>query len=160
MGSAHDAMRSARSDCFKLIHNLMPERPWLQYSGYKEDNYPMLAEMNTLFLEGKLNEEQAKFFASTKPDFELFDLEKDPYELNNLADDPKFAAIKDELLSELYAWRSRIKDQGVGDDFGFGGGSPAFPTRSLEQWKERFDQWKPWVFRDLDSSVRHPFSKR
>ena len=30
----------------------MPERPWCQYNKYKEGAYPVLAEMNVLFLEG------------------------------------------------------------------------------------------------------------
>ncbi|MBK1878942.1 sulfatase family protein [Pelagicoccus mobilis] len=160
MGATHDAMRSVRTDRFKLIHNLMPERPWLQYSGYKEDSYPMLAEMNVLFLEGKLNEDQMRLFASSKPEFELFDLSEDPYELNNLSGDPEYAAIKDELLTELYAWRSRIKDQGVSNEFRFGGLSAEFPTRSLKGWKERLEQWKPWVFREPESSELHPFYKK
>lgn len=116
MGGTHDAMRTIRSKKYKLIHNLMPERAWLQYSGYKEDMYPpMLAEMNILNMEGKLNEDQAKFFAPpTKPEFELYDLENDPpHELKNLANDPYFGAIKDQLLEELYVWRKSINDQGV-----------------------------------------------
>jgi N-sulfoglucosamine sulfohydrolase len=158
MGATHDAMRTIRSKRYKLIHNLMPERPWLQYSGYKEDNYPMLAEMNVLFMEGKLNEDQAKMFALTKPEFELFDIQKDAFELHNLADDPHYAAIKDEMLSELYAWRTSIEDKGISDEFRFGGLSSAFPTRSLEGWTERFEAWKPWVFREPTSKVKHPFA--
>ncbi|MDA0347329.1 MAG: sulfatase [Verrucomicrobia bacterium] len=160
MGDTHDAMRTIRSKRFKLIHNLMPERAWLQYSGYKEDNYPMLAEMSVLYLQGKLNEDQAKFFAPTKPEFELFDIQADPHELKNLANDPNYAAIKDELLSELYAWRTFIEDQGVSDAFRFGGLSDAYPTRTLQGWQERLDAWKPWVFREPGDNVKHPFNGR
>ncbi len=160
MGSTHDAMRTIRSKRFKLIHNLMPERAWLQYSGYKEDSYPMLAEMNVLNLQGKLNDDQAKFFAPSKPEFELFDLQEDPHELNNLADDPHHASLKDELLAELYDWRAFIKDEGVSKAFRFGGLSSKYPTRTLEGWQERLDAWKPWVFREPGSNVKHPFSKK
>ncbi|GAB3649909.1 sulfatase [Echinicola sediminis] len=159
MGGTHDAMRTIRSKNYKLIHNLMPERAWLQYSGYKEDNYPMLAEMSVMYLEGKLNEDQAKFFAPTKPEFELYDIQKDPYELNNLAYDKKFGAIKDELLGELYAWRKSIKDKGVPQEFRMGGLSSQYPTRSLEEWKERYEKWKPYVFREPENAEPHPFSK-
>ena len=160
MGQTHDAMRMIRTKRFKLIHNLMPERAWLQYSRYKEDNYPMLAEMNVLFLQGKLNADQAKFFASSKPDFELYDLENDPHELNNLAGDPKHASVKDTLLAVLYRWREEIEDQGVSDAFRFGGDPATYPTRSLEEWQERLAVWRPWVFRQPEETVQHPFRKR
>lgn len=160
MGLTHDAMRSVRTDRFKLIHNLMPERAWLQYSGYKEDNYPMLAEMSVLYLQGQLNETEARFFAPRKPEFELFDLEADPHEVSNLADDPRFAATKDELLRQLYAWRDSIEDQGVSDDFRFGGRPDTYPTRTLEGWQERTAAWQDYVFRDPAENVPHPFKQK
>lgn len=159
MGGTHDAMRAIRSKRYKLIHNLMPERAWLQYSGYKEDMYPMLAEMNIMYMEGRLNEDQAKFFAPTKPEFELYDIKNDPYELNNLADDPYFGAVKDQLLEALYVWRRSIHDKGVSREFREGGLSSKYPTRTLEEWKERYEAWKPWVFRKPKSKVKHPFVK-
>lgn len=160
MGKTHDAMRVIRSKKYKLIHNLMPERAWLQYSGYKEDMYPILAEMNVMYLEGKLNEDQARFFAPTKPEFELYDIVNDPHELNNLANNTEYAPIKDHLLCELYNWRKSINDQGVDLQFRKGGLSPKYPTRSLEAWKERYETWKPWVFRETESDERHPFIKK
>ena len=160
MGGTHDAMRTIRSKKYKLIHNLMPERAWLQYSGYKEDMYPMLAEMNVMFMEGKLNKDQAKFFAPNKPEFELYDIEKDPYELNNLASDLHYGDIKDKLLAELYNWREQINDKGVSQDFREGGLSSKYPTRTLDEWKVRYETWKPWVFREPKSKEKHPFVKK
>ncbi|SHF83737.1 Arylsulfatase A [Arenibacter palladensis] len=160
MGGTHDAMRTIRSKKYKLIHNLMPERAWLQYSGYKEDMYPMLAEMNVMFMEDKLNKDQAKFFAPNKPEFELYDIEKDPYELNNLASDLHYGDIKDKLLAELYNWREQINDKGVSQDFREGGLSSKYPTRTLDEWKVRYETWKPWVFREPKSKEKHPFVKK
>lgn len=148
MDDTHDAIRMVRSKKYKLLHNLMPERAWLQYNWYKEAMYPMLSEMNVLNLQGKLNAVQAAFFAPTKPEFELFDLEKDPHEINNLADDPGHAKIKAELLGELNKWRSDIKDQGVSDEFRKGGWPATYPTRTLEEWQKSLEKFKPWVFRE------------
>ena len=47
--------------------------------------------MRTLNEEGKLNEVQKQFFASNKPKEELYNLKKDPFEINNLALNPKYA---------------------------------------------------------------------
>lgn len=159
MDDTHDSMRMVRSSRYKLIHNLMPERPWLQLNKYKEKMYPMLAEMNVLHLQGKLTPAQAAFFAAEKPEFELFDLQNDPHEINNLADDPSHAAIQAELLKELNNWRASINDQGVSDAFRQGGNPPTFPTRSLEAWQATLEAWKPWVFRAPDAKTPHPFSK-
>jgi len=118
MDNAHDSMRTIRSKDFKLILNLMPERPWLQFSRYKEQCYPMLAEMGAMHLRGELTPAQAAFYAPRKPEVELFDLKKDPHEINNVADDPAYADKKNELLTALNDWRENvIHDQGVSDEF-------------------------------------------
>lgn len=185
MDDAHDSMRSIRSKKYKLILNLMPERAYCQFSHYKEGAYPPLAEMNVLNLEGKLTPEQAAFMAPNKPEIEMFDLESDPHELNNVAEDPAFADIKSTLLGELEMWRTNvIKDQGVSDDFRAVGifpetcptptvgewvaangaeydfskyGSPSwYPTRTLADWKKVRELWEPWVFRSVDSEMKRP----
>ena len=91
MDSTHDAMRAVRSERFKLIHNLMPERAYCQLNEYKERQYPILALMNVLNMQRQLNPVQARFMASRKPEVELYDLQNDPHEVNNLADDPAYA---------------------------------------------------------------------
>lgn len=80
MDETHDAMRAIRSKDYKLILNLMPERPWCQFNRYKEGAYPILAEINVLNLKGRRTPEQAAFFAPKKPGIELFGLRSNPYE--------------------------------------------------------------------------------
>lgn len=185
MDETHDAMRAIRSKDHKLILNLMPERPWCQYNRYKEGAYPVLAEMNILHMQGKLTPAQAAFFAPTKPPVELFDLRRDPHETKNVADDPKYAGIKKELLAKLDEWRRNvIDDQGVSDEFraaevfpdscptvtvddwvaANGGnfdfntsGWPAwYPTRTLEEWKKARAKWDPYVMRGPSEKVPRP----
>ncbi|WP_277476631.1 sulfatase [Catalinimonas alkaloidigena] len=157
MDSTHDAMRAIRSDKFKLIHNLMPERAYCQYNRYKENSYPVLALLNVLHLKGELSAEQARFMAATKPEFELYDLENDPYELNNLADDPAHQETRAELLEALNQWRISINDEGVSESFREGGWEATYPGRTLEEWEERLEQFRPWVFREPTEEVDHPF---
>ncbi len=185
MDETHDAMRAIRSRDYKLILNLMPERPYLQFNRYKEGAYPMLAEMSVLYLEGKLTPEQAAFFAPHKPPIELYDLRTDPYELHNVADDPRYAEVKATLLAELENWRKNvIHDKGVDDEFRAEGvfpdtcptdtvddwtaaheeeydfnryGWPAwYPTRTLAEWKKARDLWIPYVFRKPGEDVPSP----
>ncbi|NNE00900.1 MAG: sulfatase-like hydrolase/transferase, partial [Pirellulaceae bacterium] len=185
MDETHDAMRAIRSKDYKLIVNLMPERPWCQFNRYKEGAYPPLAEMNILNMKGKLTPAQARFFAQSKPPIELFDLNADPYEIDNLADDQAYADVKAKLLAELEQWRREvIDDQGVSDEFRAMGifpdkcpvatvddwveanganydfnvhGWPAwYPTRTLAEWEKTRATWEPWVFRDPSSTMSRP----
>ncbi len=185
MDDSHDAMRSIRSKDHKLIFNLMPERAYCQFSHYKEGAYPPLAELNILNLKGELTPAQAAFMAPNKPEIEMFDLKKDPHEIQNVAEDPAYADVKAELLAKLDEWRTEvIKDQGVSEEFRASGvfldkcptttvgewveqnaknynfsknGSPPwFPTRSLEEWEKVRKIWEPYVFRGPTEQVKRP----
>ena len=185
MDETHDSIRAIRSKDHKLILNLMPERPWCQYNKYKEGAYPMLAAMNVMNLKGQLTPEQARFFEPSKPEIELFDLARDPHEINNLADDPRYVNVKVRLLAELNQWRiDVIRDQGVSDEFRAIGvfpeacptdtvdqwveqngtkydfnktGWPAwYPTRTLEEWEKAVALWEPYLFRGPTEKVDRP----
>ena len=45
-----------------------------------------------------------------RPKFELYDLQNDPDEVNNLADDPKYEKVLEELKTELKAFQKRTND--------------------------------------------------
>ncbi len=115
--------------------------------------------MNVLFLQGKLNKEQEQFMASSKPIYELYDLQKDPHELNNLIDRDDYKEIKESLSMQLKAWREKINDQGVSASFRKGGWPSTFPTKTLEAWQEHLNGFKPWVFRKPSEKIKHPYSK-
>ena len=141
-----DAMRAIRSKEFKLIQNLMPERAYCQFNQYKESNYPELALLNLMNLKGELTPAQAKLMAATKPELELYDLQKDPFELNNLAGDQNYAAVQRELLARLMDWRKSVNDPGVSDEFRKGGWPSVYPTRSKAEWEQIVGDWEVWLF--------------
>jgi arylsulfatase A-like enzyme len=49
----------------------------------------------------------------TTPEWELFDLEKDPHEMNSLYGDPKHAKIQKELTDEMYRLQKECGDKPV-----------------------------------------------
>jgi len=59
---------------------------------------------------------QYQFWQDHKPLEELYDVEKDPEEIDNLADDPAFGDIKDELREKLFAWMVETRDLGLLDE--------------------------------------------
>ena len=79
----YDLVRSVRKGKYKYIRNYQPFNVDGIYNFYR---YKMLAykEWYKLFNEGKLNDIQSQFFKPRLPE-SLFDIEKDPYETNNLA---------------------------------------------------------------------------
>ena len=105
-------LRSVRTQRFKYIRNGYPDRPMLQPNRYK-DNKPIIKRLRALHAEGKLNDLQDRLlFAPTRPKEELYDLQADPYELHNLADDPAFSETLEKLRNRLDKWIADTGDKG------------------------------------------------
>jgi uncharacterized sulfatase len=107
-----DRIRCVRTKRFKYIRNFFPERPYTYLNCYKKLSYPVLTLMELLNEQGKLTPEQARFMAQTRPPEELYDLESDPYEVNNLVDDPRYGDVLGELRTALLHWIHQTGDQG------------------------------------------------
>jgi arylsulfatase A-like enzyme len=106
-----ERIRSVRSHQFKYIRNFYPQRPYLQPNRYK-DNKPIIKVMRRLYAEGKLNPAQALIMAETRPEEELYDLQEDPFELRNLAADPRYQVTLREMRQTLDAWIVAADDRG------------------------------------------------
>ena len=105
-----DRIRSVRSQKYKYIKNFMPERSYTQPT-YRDTRFEFVS-IQKLYNEGKLNDVQAKYWLPTKPEEELFDLEKDPHEINNLANDPAYTEILKEHRTVLENWIKETDDKG------------------------------------------------
>ncbi|MDW7694283.1 sulfatase [Flammeovirgaceae bacterium SG7u.111] len=99
-----DRIRAVRSNQFKYIRNFYPEKPYTQFNFYKKHAYPVLTLMQVLHKRGELTPDQAKFMAETKPYEELYDIQNDPWELNNLAEDSAYAEKMVEMRAQLDIW--------------------------------------------------------
>lgn len=92
-----EKMRSVCTTKWSYIRNDKPEIPWDAHQAYLEFYRPAVHVMRKLKEEGKLNPNELLFFADSKPKEELYDLEKDPQELHNLAGDVQYADILKQL---------------------------------------------------------------
>ncbi|OAV44866.1 sulfatase-like hydrolase/transferase [Lewinella sp. 4G2] len=108
----YDRIRACRDKRYKYLRNYYPERGYYLPVVYREQ----MAAMQSLLM-GRdactLTDAQAQWFRKTKPTEELFDTENDPYELQNLADDPAYAGKLAELRSATDAWLAEIGDLGA-----------------------------------------------
>ncbi|MFY9256186.1 MAG: sulfatase [Fuerstiella sp.] len=100
-GDAFDRIRCVRDKRFKLIHNFAPATAYNNRSGYEILQYPVLTLMETMHRDGTLNQVQDRFFQPTKPPYELYDVEVDPFETKNLAEDSAYAADFKRLQQDL-----------------------------------------------------------
>jgi arylsulfatase A-like enzyme len=106
-----DHIRSVRTREFKYIRNFLPSRPYLQPCAYK-DGKAILIALREYHAAGKLNPTQQLLFRETRPSEELYDLDTDPFEINNLAADPRFANKLQELRDRLDSWMDVTGDLG------------------------------------------------
>lgn len=107
-----ETIRCVRTAKYKYIRNFLSYRPHAQPNQYK-DGKQISSTMKKLHQAGKLNEVQARIFYPTRPPEELYDLEADPFEINNLAPDPAYAQTMAELRSTLYQWMIDSRDLGL-----------------------------------------------
>ena len=112
MDETVDMMRAVRTRKFKYIKNYMPERPYMQSNNYKEKEYPVWNLLKQLNSEGKLTPAQSLFVAPVKPPEELYDIRKDPFEINNLASDPKYSSRISSMRKILDEWIETTGDKG------------------------------------------------
>jgi arylsulfatase A-like enzyme len=108
----YDTIRAVRDARFKYLRNYNPEQGYYLPLSYREQ-MPIMQELLRLRDLGQLNEAQAQWFRSVKPEQELFDTESDPHELVNLATDPAYAEKLSELSAELDNWLSGFDDKGM-----------------------------------------------
>jgi N-sulfoglucosamine sulfohydrolase len=103
-----DLVRCIRTDRYKLIYNGMPDKPNRPIGDLAGS--PTWAVYQALARAGKLSPEHQAALAPTRPLLELYDLQHDPRELQNLADKPEHAATREQLLNRLSAWMDTTND--------------------------------------------------
>ena len=100
--------RTVRNDRYKLI--------WNPLSGTENPGYEF-----TLSHTVKINEEEllkdadpqvrkAYLLMKSPPEYELYDLETDPFEMKNLSEENGYAEILEQLKAELLKWQKQTAD--------------------------------------------------
>ena len=103
---AHERM--VRFGNFLYIRNNFPNQPNLCYES--DDHYPAGAELWKAHAAGKTNPNQHQIFANYGPPEELFQVNEDPHQLSNLADDPKHAKALKQARVLLTEWTKQTGD--------------------------------------------------
>jgi uncharacterized sulfatase len=123
MDEHEDTIRTVRDARFRYIRNYHPDRPAMGHLEYA-DQLATWKELRRLWFEeatqlargeapNLLTPAQRRALATTRPDEELYDLRADPYEIHNLAGDPRHAADLERLRDALVEWQGSYGDLGL-----------------------------------------------
>jgi N-sulfoglucosamine sulfohydrolase len=85
-GDAMDRIRAVITPDRWFVRHFQPEQSRLNWSSYKEDQYPGMPLLRELQRQGQLAAFPAQWLAPTRPETELFDLQADPQGLHAIRD--------------------------------------------------------------------------
>lgn len=109
MNSAEfDLSRAIISRTHKLIYNATWQLPYVPVDFMGQ---PFWTDIKERARWGTLDQVfERLLLAPTRPMIELYDLEKDPYEMTNLAGRPEVAELQHRLLLDLTEWMVQQRD--------------------------------------------------
>ena len=105
-----DLVRTLHKGKYHYMRNYQPFNFDGLHAFYRY-NQPAFVEWRQLYRAGKLNDAQSRFFEA-RPVECLYDLEKDPHEVNDLASDPAYAKILVDMRVELQQRLCSMPDLG------------------------------------------------
>ena len=106
-----DMQRSVIDGRFVYIKNFMPELPLIYRNKYREQ-VSMNKKIIQMDKDDELIGDSKYIFMKSKQDEELYDLKFDPYEVNNIANNPDYKDKLIELRNALNSWQYEIDDKG------------------------------------------------
>jgi arylsulfatase A-like enzyme len=132
-----DHSRGVRTPFFKYIRNALPGRA-LENSADSIVG-PLFQKMRQMRDAGTLTQDQAIMFRSPRPNEELYALADDPNEFRNLAHDPAYAAVLNQLRKQLDGWIENTHDvspsKALPDEFDLETGERIHPPHQANKKK-------------------------
>lgn len=105
-----DHIRTVRTDRFRYIRNFLTDRPLLQPQ-YR-DMQPPTKMLRKMHANKTLDAIQEACLFGPRPAEELYDMEKDPHQIHNLASDPTYSDELQRHRSILEKWIKATDDKG------------------------------------------------
>lgn len=112
MDERYDIIRAVRDKRFRYIRNYEPFKAYYQYMNTPEKGATM-KELRRVHAGGQLPPAAERFMATSKPAEELYDLKRDPHEINNLASDPAFQETLHRMREVHLEWVAKTRDIGL-----------------------------------------------
>ncbi len=140
-----ERLRSVRTDRFLYIRNFYPNRPHLQPNAYK-DGKEIIQALRAANAAGTLSLIPKKLlFSPTRSPEELYEYAKDPWQIDNLADNPEFAAELKRHRALLDRWIVETKDKGPESDAMFDSDMAEYLKKSNPEVERNIALMKQWA---------------
>jgi len=111
MDSEYDRVRSVHDGQFQYVYNFFPGLPRYMDLEYRKEQ-PSMREILRFRDAGKLNATQMRWFQPKGSVEEFYDVKNDPYQLNDLSKDPRYAAELDRFRNVFREWQKAVPDMG------------------------------------------------
>ncbi len=111
MDERSNLVRSVNDGQYRYTRNYLPHRPYGRRLEFLW-NAPLMQSWASEYEAGNLNADQSAFFEPREAE-ELYNIEEDPFELVNLAEQPEYAAKLKELSGALTDWQLEQRDAGL-----------------------------------------------
>jgi arylsulfatase A-like enzyme len=166
MDERYDCVRTVRDARYVYVRNYMPHKIYGQHLAYMWET-PTTRVWERLYKEGKLNAAQRKFW-EPKPAEELYDLEHDRDEVNNLAASAEHRPVIERLRKAHREHELEIRDIGLlpeADMQARGKGSSPYeaghdpkryPAERVLDAAEVASSLRPGVHADLERAMSDP----
>ncbi|QZT38806.1 sulfatase [Halosquirtibacter xylanolyticus] len=110
MDEKYDLVRAVRDKRYRYIRNFMPYKISGQHLNYLW-KAPSTRSWEREYLAGRCNKVQSAFW-EPRPIEELYDVERDPWEVDNLADNPQYQEVLKRMRKVNHEWMIRTHDTG------------------------------------------------
>lgn len=141
MDERYDMQRAVRDKQYKYIRYYDPAKPFTQYMNTPEKG-AIMAAIREADRAGTMPEPGKKLMLSSKPIEELFDITNDPFELNNLAGDPRYEDVLRRMREAHKEWSAGIYDSGL------------IPETILRRWEEQYGKPIYNILRTMELPMR------
>ena len=99
----YEFSRSVSDGKYQYIRNFENNKPRMQWSNYSERT-PIRKELRRLHKSGGLDNQTDWLMQDSKPVEEFYDVENDPYQMHNLANNPEYEKRLKKMKNVLFDW--------------------------------------------------------
>jgi len=109
---AYEMARTVRSKKFRYVRNYLPHLPLIQPNFYSDQSEILVENYRILSDHPEMTDAQKSMWTSKRQPEELYDLESDPFEVNNLAGNPAYRDVLLEMRKAHLNWEQETFDTG------------------------------------------------
>lgn len=146
--------RAITTTNFRYMKNHITNQSYDAHQAYLEFYRPAVHIMRDLKEKNELTDLQASFFSPTKPAEELYDIINDPFETNNLIDNPDYKEVAEQMRGHYNDWNAKNHDHGL-DPINWENCPPPNSVAVIKWLKKD----RPGIIKKMEAGIEPGFGK-